>query len=194
MLIRKLYEVESAHIVRNCTSERCSHTLHGHSAVIEVFIRSRGLDNGQMVLDFGLMKSYIKDFIDSFDHCHVIWSKEANEDKEFFKRYSDRWIELPCSPSAEMLALCMHYVIRKILDNTVFRNGEKGLYLSSVRYHETRTGFAEAFEEDLILWDWGLQDIQISEGIRKEWKDPEMWTKLQNKVPFTNPFVELQIK
>ena len=36
MRIRKEFRVESAHIVRNCTSHRCSHSIHGHSAVIEL--------------------------------------------------------------------------------------------------------------------------------------------------------------
>ena len=41
MIIRKTYSIEGAHCVRNCTSERCSHSIHGHSAVIEVFLESR---------------------------------------------------------------------------------------------------------------------------------------------------------
>ena len=48
MIIRKRFRVESSHVVRNCTSERCSHSHHGHSAVIDVFFEGRQLDNAQM--------------------------------------------------------------------------------------------------------------------------------------------------
>ena len=62
MKIRKEFRVESAHIVRNCTSHRCSHSIHGHSAVVEVFLESTLLDNAGMVYDFGLMKGSEESF------------------------------------------------------------------------------------------------------------------------------------
>ena len=65
MIITKLFNVESAHIVRNCTSHRCSHSIHGHSAKIELSLESNQLDNAGMVYDFGLMKGTIKELIDS---------------------------------------------------------------------------------------------------------------------------------
>lgn len=193
MIIRKSFEIESAHIVRNCTSRRCRQSLHGHSALIELFFTSNGLDNGQMVVDFGLLKGTVKDFVDSFDHTHVIWSKESEEDKEFFKKYSERWIELPCSPSAEMLSLTMLKVIDEIMDNTEFNNGEKRPRITSVRYHETRTGWAQSFVDDLSIWNsWSLDDIKISPAIKDEWKDPQMWDKLLRGERFVNPTIELK--
>lgn len=194
MIIRKLFRVEGSHVVRDCTSQRCSLSLHGHSAVIEVFFTADGVDNGQMLMDFGLMKGTIGNFIDSFDHCHVMWSKEKLEDREFFKNYNVRWIELPCSPSAEMLSLMLFYVIDKIIENTYFNNGEKGVQLSSVRYHETVTGYAESFREDLKYWNWTLDNILISEPIKEEWKDPLMWIKLMEGEKFINPVIELKYK
>jgi len=38
MLIRKLFRFENAHIVRNCSSDRCSRSLHGHSYVVEFLL------------------------------------------------------------------------------------------------------------------------------------------------------------
>ncbi|WP_238353640.1 6-pyruvoyl trahydropterin synthase family protein [Pseudomonas proteolytica] len=69
MLIRKLFKFESAHIVRNCTSRRCSRSLHGHSYKIEVLLEAYALDHGQMVYDFGLLKGTVGNFIDGFDHA-----------------------------------------------------------------------------------------------------------------------------
>ncbi len=192
MIIRKLFKFEGSHIVRDCTSDRCSKSLHGHSYEVEIFLTSRGLDNGQMVVDFGLLKGTIKDFIDSFDHTHVMWDKEKEEDKDFFKGYNERWIELPCSPSAEMLSLMFFAVLDDIIKNTEFNNGEKGVRLTGVRVHETRTGWAESSFDDMTFWKSNLNDIKISQSIRNEWKDPEMWDNLLDGIPFINPKVDLK--
>ena len=105
MIIRKKFKFEGAHIVRDCSSNRCKFSIHGHSYVVEVFFTSKGLDNGGMVMDFGLMKKSISDFIDSFDHCYSLWSREKDDFKTFIKQQSARWIEMPVTPSAEMPSL-----------------------------------------------------------------------------------------
>ena len=79
MCIRKLFKFENAHIVRNCSSERCKHSIHGHSYQIELILEAKRLDHGQMVYDFGLLKSSIKDIIDSFDHAICFWNKDDPE-------------------------------------------------------------------------------------------------------------------
>ena len=75
MRIRKLFKFENAHIVRNCSSDRCKYSIHGHSYQIELILEAHRLDHGQMVYDFGLLKSSIKDIIDSFDHAICFWIK-----------------------------------------------------------------------------------------------------------------------
>ena len=199
MLIRKLFSFEGAHIVRNCSSERCKKSIHGHSYTVEVFFTSKGLDNGQMVMDFGLMKNTIKDFIDGFDHAYSMWSKESKEFKNFMKDNSDRWIEMPVSPSAEAYSVMFFKVIDAIIKATEFNNGEKDVELYSVRVHETATGYAESFREDMNWINFDLRDIVISDGILKEWKDRDMYDKLVkhnlgiiNK-PFINETVEQQV-
>lgn len=193
MLIRKLFKFEGSHIVRDCTSERCSKSIHGHSYVVEIFLTSTGLDNGQMVVDFGLLKGTVKDFIDAFDHTHVSWVKESEEVKNFFQKHNKRWIELPCSPSAEMLSLMFFFVTDRIIKNTVFNNGEKFVSLDAVRVHETATGYAESSREDLeSLWKWDLEDIIISQPIMDEWKDSYMWSRLIENDPFINPSINLK--
>lgn len=61
MLIRKLFKFENAHVVRNCTSDRCKRSIHGHSYKVELLLKASKLDHGQMVYDFGLLKGVIKD-------------------------------------------------------------------------------------------------------------------------------------
>lgn len=194
MIIRKQFKFEGAHIVRDCSSNRCKKSVHGHSYIVEVFITSDRLDNGGMIMDFGLMKDYIGSFIDSFDHSYSMWAKERPEFRGIIKDISERWVEMPVTPSAEMYSLMFFYVIDKILKNTAFSNGEKNVRLYSVRVHETATGYAESFREDLPLWKWFLQDIRFSEGVKKEWKDPAMWDKLDNYYTFQTPEVTLEYK
>lgn len=192
MKIRKLFKFEGSHIVRDCTSHRCSHSIHGHSYQVEIFIESSFLDFGQMVVDFGLLKGTVKDFIDSFDHTHVMWSREDMEDQGYFMKY-DRWITLPCSPSAEMLSVMFFFVIDKIMKNTVFNNGESSPRLSAVRVHETDTGWAEANAADVqLLWQWDLSEIIISPSIKSEWKNPTMYEELIKRNFFINPKINLK--
>lgn len=178
MIIRKLFKFEGAHIVRNCSSERCKFSIHGHSYVVEVFITSDKFDNGMMVMDFGLMKTNLKDFIDGFDHAYSMWNKESQDFKDFIYNNSDRFIELPVSPSAEAYSLMFFKVIDEMIKATKFANGEGKVELSSVRVHETTTGYAEAFREDLKLFNVNLEDIVISDSVKSEWKDPFMYAKL----------------
>lgn len=83
------------------------------------------------------------------------------------------------SPSAEGYALLFLFLIDKILQHTEHKNGEGNVRLNSVRVHETATGYAEAFWEDLSLVDFSLKDIRFSEAIQEEWKDNLWWKTLK---------------
>ncbi len=192
MIIRKTYCVEGAHLVRNCTSERCSHSIHGHSAVIEVFLESRSLDNAQMVYDFGLMKGTIKQFIDSMDHCYLLCDKDKPEFQQFIRENCDRYIVMPFNPSAEMLSVFIFKFVEDILKHTQTSNGEGNITVKAVRYHETTTGYAECDAEDVAnLWkdDWG---IEFSKGVNKDWGDDLESIMVGNTV--TNPVIPQQIE
>ena len=194
MVIRKEFRVESAHIVRNCTSERCSHSIHGHSAVIELFFESDQLDNAQMVMDFGLMKTSIKQFIDSMDHCYLLCDKDRPEFKEFITKECDRYIVMPFNPSAEMLSLYIFKNVSNILELTNLANGEQNVKLKAVRYHETVTGYAECNEDDLKnIWKPEYDNVRYSEGVRRDWSD-ELTQAMQFDVRIQNPVIPQQIK
>ncbi len=180
MIIRKKFRFEGAHIVRNCTSKRCRENIHGHSYEVEVFVKSDSLDNGFMVMDFILLNK-AGEFIHSFDHSYTLWNKENEDVKKAVYRLNTRIAEVPVSPSAEGYALLFLYVLDKIIFNMDFRNGEGNVILHSVRVHETQSGFAEAFREDLGLVNFNLSDIHFSKGIMDEWKDPIWWEQLNEK-------------
>ena len=191
MIIRKKFSVESAHIVRNCTSERCSHSIHGHSAVIEVFLESNQLDNSQMVYDFGLMKTTIKQIIDSMDHCYLLCTHDDENFKNFIKESCDRWIELPFNPSAEMLSKFVFDAVHKILKQTQKNNGEGNIRVKAVRYSETDTGYAECDQNDVDTM-YVSGPIVFSDGVTKDWS-PELVKIIVNDEQVENPVIEQQI-
>lgn len=160
MVIRKLYRIESAHIVRNAISERCSHSYHGHSGIIEVFFKANHLDKAGMIYDFGAMKKTVGSFIDMFDHSIHLWEQDNIANIHFFTQENNRYIILPCNPTAENYCLLFRDCINEILGHSNFTNGEGKVYCSGVRYHETSTGYAESEEDDSIKFS--LKDINFS--------------------------------
>ncbi len=181
MIIRKLFKFENAHIVRGCSTQRCKSSIHGHSYKVEVLISSDVLDNGQMVMDFGLMKGAMHDAIDSFDHAIAVWDKDDGEYIEFAKRFSDRWIVLPVSPSAEQFSRVFFVILNAVLSDFAFQNGEEGVQLESVIVHETETGYAQCFRSDAYSEKMGsieLSKIFFSDEIKKEWKKADILGKI----------------
>ncbi len=190
MRIRKLFKFENAHIVRDCTTQRCSENIHGHSYKIEVLLESNYLDDGQMVYDFGLTKRYIKELIDSFDHAITLWSKDDENYLLAMKKYSNRWVELPVSPSAEQFSRVIYLMVERVLACTDMQNGEREVKLHSVIVHETETGYAQGFKEDAhskLMGEIVLEDIIFSQQVQSEWSDEKLWEKLLQKVPMVNP-------
>ena len=190
MIIRKLFKFENAHIVRGCTSVKCRSSVHGHSYKVEVKFSSNYLDNGQMVYDFGLMKEHLKDLVEMFDHAITIWSGDSEAYKTDMKKHSARWVELPVSPSAEQFSRVVFLMIERLMQLTNTINGEKEVKLHSVRVHETDTGYAECFVEDAhneMMGAVRLKDISLSEAIKDDFKDRQLWEKLLRGERFTNP-------
>ncbi len=190
MIIRKLFKFENAHIVRGCSTQRCSQNIHGHSYNIEVLLESNYLDSGQMVYDFGLMKLAIKELIDSFDHSITLWSGDDKGYLDSMKQYSTRWIELPVSPSAEQFSRVIYLIVERILELTVMQNAERNVTLNSIIVHETQTGYAQGFKEDahsLLMGKIELKEIKFSSQIMKEWNDSSLWKKLLDGESLINP-------
>ncbi|MEK7388986.1 MAG: 6-carboxytetrahydropterin synthase [Elusimicrobiota bacterium] len=181
MIIRKLFRFEAAHIVRNCFSDRCKRSIHGHSFRCELLLTSDRLDKGQMVYDFGLLKGGIRDFIDGFDHSSLFWQNERPSYIEMMKAQSRRWVQLPVSPTAEQLSRVFFVGAAALLDATAKTNGDETARIHSVIVHETETGSAQCGRED--AYDAGMGEINLkkvifSPQVKKEWRDPKMWDRL----------------
>lgn len=196
MLIRKLFKFENAHIVRNCTSDRCRRSIHGHSYQVELILSANRLDHGQMVYDFGLLKGVIKDLIDSFDHAICFWRKDDAGYIEACKTYSARWISLPVSPSAEQFSRVFFFLADQVLQQTTTQNGEGDVQVHSVIVHETATGYAQCFRADIENVEMGLlslHEIEFSEQVQQEWANPQMYKQLKQGISFLNPEVTPQV-
>ncbi|MEN9429245.1 MAG: hypothetical protein RJA86_104 [Pseudomonadota bacterium] len=196
MLIRKLFRFENAHIVRNCSSDRCSRSIHGHSYQVEILLEAHALDNGQMIYDFGLLKGHVKDLIDSFDHAVAFWDKDNAEYIAFCKQFSARWISLPVSPSAEQFSRVIFVLVDAVLKQTVMQNGEADVSLHSIIVHETITGYAQCFRYDVENPRMGLiqlDEIVFSEQVCSEWSDHQLFEKLKQGEMFVNPIVKPQV-
>lgn len=197
MRIRKLFKFENAHIVRNCSSDRCKRSIHGHSYEVELILEAHRLDHGQMVYDFGLLKHHIKDIIDSFDHAITFWDQDDTRYIQACKGFSARWISLPVSPSAEQFSRVIFFWADAILNQTVMQNGEQDISVYSVIVHETATGYAQCFKQDVENEQMGvlsLADFEFSEQVKSEWSDPQMYDKLLKGDAFVNPKVDLQVQ
>lgn len=196
MLIRKLFKFENAHIVRNCSSDRCKRSIHGHSYKVELLLQANSLDHGQMVYDFGLLKGVIKELFDSFDHAICFWQQDDPAYIEACKTFSARWVSLPVSPSAEQFSRVFFFLAQSVLNSTVTQNGEGDVFVHSVIVHETDTGYAQSFQEDIDNEQMGrlnLEQIVFSEQVIAEWSDPQMYQKLKQGLQFDNPKVALQV-
>ncbi|WP_436480193.1 6-pyruvoyl trahydropterin synthase family protein [Acinetobacter seifertii] len=197
MLIRKLFKFENAHVVRNCTSDRCKRSIHGHSYKVELLLKASKLDHGQMVYDFGLLKGVIKDLFDSFDHAICFWEKDDPQYIDACKTFSARWISLPVSPSAEQFSRIFFFLAQQVLQSTVTQNGEGDVEVYSVIVHETDTGYAQSFLEDIQNEQMGLLNLEgivFSEQVQSEWNDPQMYESLKQRIKFHNPHVNLQVE
>lgn len=182
MLIRKLFRFENAHIVRGCSTRRCSHSLHGHSYKVELLLEAFALDRGQMVYDFGLLKCGAYTLIDAFDHAVALWSGDDPEYIAAGQRFSERWVRIPVSPSAEQFSRLFFVLVERLLELTEMSNGEADVRLHSVIVHETETGYAQCFRDDAINPRMGpiaLDDIEFSDAIRQAWPDPDLFERLK---------------
>jgi 6-pyruvoyltetrahydropterin/6-carboxytetrahydropterin synthase len=154
-----------------------------------LLFEANGLDNGHMVMDFGLMKDNIKDIIMSFNNSVTFWNKDDNEYINAVK--GNRWVSLPVNPSAEQLSRVLFLLVNTILKKTQFANGECSPLLNSVIVHETETGYAQCFNDDVSntkMGELNFKDIIFSEAIQASWKDKDLYNNISgsNEIYFYN--------
>ena len=138
-------------------------------------------DQGQMVYDFGLLKGDVRDLIDAFDHAITFWDGDDADYIASCQRFSERWISLPVSPSAEQFSRVIFRLVDALLQLTEMINGEQDVRMHSVIVHETDTGYAQCFREDAYnprMGAFELAQIEFSTQVKREWNDPQLFDRL----------------
>lgn len=130
--VRKKFKFESAHVLDSSYSLDCQRR-HGHSYVLEVFLKSKTLNSDGMVMDFGELKDIVNPLIKSFDHMFIM-SESYYLDNPSELGKSDV-IVLEDNPTAENMA--------RIFFNNIKEDVPQ---LYKIRLHETETGWAEYSE------------------------------------------------
>lgn len=85
---------------------------------------------------------------------------------------------MPISPSAESYSLMFLKFVDLILKNITLSNGEGDVKVSSVRVHETQTGYAEAFRSDMDMIELDLNKVVFSSQVIDEWEEKEELQKI----------------
>lgn len=171
MIITKIYKAEAAHRVPGATTTRCT-GVHGHSYKFEVSLKGSPINNACMVVDFSVLNTCVKSFVDSFDHSMMICTADEREYVEYTTKNFNRWIIAPFNWSCEMMSLMLFHYIKKILNNTNFTNGENP-DIFSVKVWETATGSATCTLDDYNeYWNEHWEDhIIMSKGVTDDWTE-----------------------
>jgi 6-pyruvoyltetrahydropterin/6-carboxytetrahydropterin synthase len=135
--IRKKFRVEMSHQLSDAVSADCKDTIHGHSYIIEVFIRGT-LDHTGMVCDFGAL-GFMKEWImEEFDHALFMHREMDDAYLAMLQKHNRKIRIMSWNPTAENMAF---YILRCLQNLSV---GHDGINVIRVRVHETETGYAEA--------------------------------------------------
>lgn len=103
--------------------------LHGHNYKVYAHVQGNALDSGGMLLDFGVLKTALKDVCKTLDHKNL-------NDILFFSQ----------NPSAERIALYIYDGIVERLPS-LRKNGDGSVYLCAVDVFETDTNRARYIPE-----------------------------------------------
>jgi 6-pyruvoyltetrahydropterin/6-carboxytetrahydropterin synthase len=101
--------------------------LHGHNYRVRVWVRGKELDEGGMLLDFGVLKQKLRELIAGLDHTNLNDKPEFNND-----------------PSAERIARYIFKSLEKLLPEV----SVDPLLLRAVDVYETPASMAR-YERDL---------------------------------------------
>lgn len=97
--------------------------LHGHNFLVEVLFTGDSLGRGGMLVDFKILKNYLKNILDTLDHKYI------NEIPFFRERAS----------SSEYLAVYIFNELKKLIK-------EKEVTMKEVRVWESEKTYAAYYE------------------------------------------------
>lgn len=126
-------EFDAAHRVIG-HSGKCKY-LHGHRYVLETTAQSDLLDEMGMVVDFGILKSNIKNWIDqNFDHNAILSKEDKSLGEAVSKITNQKIFYLPYNPTAENIA---YFLKTQIFPEIIYKNTTRNFVISNVKLYET---------------------------------------------------------
>jgi len=141
--IRKKFTFEAAHQLEKAHSKACTDCIHGHSYVVELYIKAWRRNDAGMVVDFGMLKAFIKDVNDMWDHALILPKSLVADYKPLTDSGKLKKVFIASeNPTAEWMALELYYLLDAFLRGNI--GGDCSV--QKVRIHETDSGWAE-YEE-----------------------------------------------
>jgi 6-pyruvoyltetrahydropterin/6-carboxytetrahydropterin synthase len=118
---------------------KCSHP-HGEAYTLIVIVGNKLLDKNGMVVDFGVLKKEIREWVDeNLDHTYIY--QIGDEVGDYLKGKGFRTYGLNFNPTAENLAKYMYSIIGSI---------------TKERFDYMRVGVIESFEDSI---GWFEKDV-----------------------------------
>ena len=144
--ICKTLEIESGHMLSK-HPDNCKFP-HGHTRKIEFVLEADELDENEMVCDFKIVESVIKEYLDSFDHALCMNTEDEMYDV-FKSKYGDRILGFENEdPTTEVMARTIFERLKADLESYRTASDARyllasGVRLVSVRVWETSSSWAE---------------------------------------------------
>ncbi len=130
-------EFDAAHRVMNHES-KCKN-LHGHRYVIEASFAAKGLDTLGRVIDFGVIREVLGQWIDdNWDHATVLFAQDEKLGKAISDQTGQKIFYLPSNPTAENMA---DYLLHEVCPALFSKHDVTCVRL---RLYETPNCYAEA--------------------------------------------------
>jgi 6-pyruvoyltetrahydropterin/6-carboxytetrahydropterin synthase len=102
-----MFEIEKRFIVpighRLYKNKHLCKNIHGHNFTVFVGIKSKKLNEDDMVMDFSDLKAMVSPLLNSYDHC-LLLNENDEELAEQAGRFCENVITFPFDPTAERLA------------------------------------------------------------------------------------------
>lgn len=132
-------EFDAGHRLINHES-KCKN-LHGHRYVLEISFSGKKLDNVGRVIDFGVIKDIVKDWIDNnWDHNTILSLDDSKLGSSIEKTTGQKIYYMPYNPTAENMA---KYLFSEILPNLFIH---LDVQIEKLRIFETPTCYVDIFQ------------------------------------------------
>ena len=110
--IEKSFSIPVGH--RLSKHEKKCKNIHGHNLSILVGLKSKTLDDNDMVMDFSILTDIVEGILELWDHA-IILNETDEELIEFLDKKGMKNIKLPFDPTAEKLSeIVFDYIDEKL--------------------------------------------------------------------------------